>query len=515
VWASTEPGIAAVDTRGFVRALKPGTASISAKADGVTQAVQVRVVANPVRSIELTPNTQRVLTGDVVRFRTTARDAAGKVVADVPVLYTMSQPAMNERAGAAVYEDGTFVAEQPGTYRVLASAGSASAEAVIDAARRDVRMDAIRVGLGLRSAHPTSDLWVFRGTNGRDYAYTGTHVGGQKMFAWDVTDPATPVLTDSVTVDARVVNDVKVNAAGTLAVITREGASNRRNGIVVLDLADPAHPKVASEYTETLTGGVHNTFIVDNLVYTINDGTLDVHIIDIADPKAPREVGRWGIEQPGKYLHDIWVVDGIGYASYWDDGIYILDLGKGGKGGSPTQPRMISKLAYRTQVGRESFGNTHSAFPYTNKAGKRYLFVGDEIFGCEECTNRSTKAEDGPRGYIHVLDVSDMEKPFEVARYVAPEAGIHNFWVEDDKLYAAYYQAGLRVVDVSGELRGDLYEQGREIAWLPTGTADGFVPNSPFAWGPQPYKGNVFVSDYNSGLWVVRLQPRKKDAPVP
>ena len=39
------------------------------------------------------------------------------------------------------------------------------------------------------------------------------------------------------------------------------------------------------------------------------------------------------------------------------------------------------------------------------------------------------------------------------------------------------------------------------------------VVNSPMAWGPQPFKGHVFVSDLNSGLWVVRLEPKQK-APV-
>ena len=26
------------------------------------------------------------------------------------------------------------------------------------------------------------------------------------------------------------------------------------------------------------------------------------------------------------------------------------------------------------------------------------------------------------------------------------------------------------------------------------------------AWGPQPYKGMIFVADMNSGLWIVRLE---------
>ena len=43
-----------------------------------------------------------------------------------------------------------------------------------------------------------------------------------------------------------------------------------------------------------------------------------------------------------------------------------------------------------------------------------------------------------------------------IAKFEVPEAGAHNIWVEDGILYIAYYQGGLRIVDVSGELRGDL-----------------------------------------------------------
>jgi hypothetical protein len=73
-------------------------------------------------------------------------------------------------------------------------------------------------------------------------------------------------------------------------VLTREGASSRRNGIVILDLADPAHPTVLSEYTETLTGGVHVIYVDGDHVYATNNGTGDMHVIDIADPANPR---RW------------------------------------------------------------------------------------------------------------------------------------------------------------------------------------------------------------------------------
>ena len=37
------------------------------------------------------------------------------------------------------------------------------------------------------------------------------------------------------------------------------------------------------------------------------------------------------------------------------------------------------------------------------------------------------------------------------------------------------------------------------------GDAEYLIGNAPFAWGPQLHKGNIFVSDYNSGLWIVKL----------
>ena len=39
---------------------------------------------------------------------------------------------------------------------------------------------------------------------------------------------------------------------------------------------------------------------------------------------------------------------------------------------------------------------------------------------------------------------------------------------------------------------------------------EGFYRNQVNVWGPQPYKGNVFFSDMNSGLWAVKLLPRSR-----
>ena len=96
---------------------------------------------------------------------------------------------------------------------------------------------------------------------------------------------------------------------------------------------------------------------------------------------------------------------------------------------------------------------------------------------------------------MHIVDFTDFRNPVEVARFEVPEAGSHNLWIEDDILYAAFYQGGLRVVDLSGELMGDLYRQGREIATFLPNDPDGFVKNETMVWGAQPYKGLIYVSD--------------------
>ena len=483
---SSDEAVAMVDALGRVHARGAGRAVITVSASDVSAGVIVRGTATVTVQdgdpgpVAVTPAAAEARTGDVVRFR-----AEGSV----PLYpeWSVSGPgAQIETEGA----DGVFVAERPGTYRITAMYGEGrGAVATAEVTTRIEEAELVKIGRGAAADHHSGDTWVFEGVNGRDYAYVGTFMYDW-MKAWDVTDPSSPVLTDSIQLDARRINDVKIHRDNHIGIITREGASDRRNGIVILDLADPAHPTIISEYKRTVPGGVHNVWIEGDLVYAVHNGTRDIHIIDISDPAAPDEVGRWGLPPSDtKSLHDIIVQDGYAYLSYWDDGAVMLDVGAGTHGGTPTEPAFVSRFKY-------PIGNTHTAW----RAG-RYLFVGDEIFPDDWDEDAPIEA----RGYIHVLDMEDPENPVEVARYEVPEAGAHNIWVEGDRLYVGYYQAGLRVVDISGELRGDLYRQGREIAVLKTTDAETTVPNWGMTWGAQIHKGHIFTSDLNSGLWVVKL----------
>jgi hypothetical protein len=353
----------------------------------------------------------------------------------------------------------------------------------------------------------TTDLWAFRGVDGRDYVYTGTWGGcegcpGDRLYAWDVTDPATPRLTDSVVVDTRAITDVTVNQAGTLAAVGRRGAQSRRNGVVLLDLADPAHPRPLSEYWETVTGGVQSMSFSGSHLYVVDAGTAELVVLDVSEPREPRAVGRWGVEDsPSRFLSDVFVHDGLAYLSYWDDGLVILDVGKGVKDGTPERPRLLSQVRYRTEWRNERWGNTHYAFPYTSRAGRRYVFVGDAILPPRADLNRQVEMG----GLLHVFDATNPELPSEVATYEVPGRGISKFWVQNDTLYLGSNNGGLRALDVSGELRGRL--QRREVAVLATADERAFIPNLTFTWAAMPHNGLVFATDFNSGLWVTRLVP--------
>jgi hypothetical protein len=479
------------DGSGRIYGITPGETSLRFRAGPVTTSLAVRVADNPAERYEMAgvPDSA-VRTGDVVRLRVSALEDRRELESPSPLWLTGG-------AGAEVFAEGVegaFVAERPGLHQVTAVIGSertVSAVIRVEPRAAAAESDLVLLGRGANADHHSGDTWAFEGADGRDYAYVGTFLYDW-MRVWDVTDPTAPVLTDSMQLDARRINDVKIHPNGRIGILTREQASSRRNGIVVLDLSQPAHPTILSEYEETVTGGVHNVWIdgEHDLVYACHNGTSELHIIDISDPANPAEVGRWGLDRRSKTLHDAIVQDGYAYLSYWDDGLVILDAGAGTHGGTPTSPTFVSRIAYPA-------GHTHTAFRYG-----RYVFVGDEIFPSDWDPTRPIEA----RGYIHVIDVGNLDEPVEVARYEVPEAGAHNIWVEDDRLYVGYYQAGLRVVDVSGELRGDLYRQGRELAVLKTGAEDSMVPNWGMTWGAQVHKGAIFTSDLNSGLWIARLR---------
>ena len=530
-YKSSDDRIASFDELNNLTTHKSGNVTISATAEGVTTKLKIKVSKNPARAVDLTTNgVDEIRTGDVLALDAKATSSSGKRLDDVPVYFSYAGKSeygeFGLPASAQVTSDGRFVAETAGMYTVSASAGGYSAQKTIKVVPRDVGKKIKLVGHGLISNVLTSDLWIWPGIGkheGKDFAVTGTWGANGEAYFWDVTDPANMKIIDTVTVDARTVNDVKISEDGRVGVITREGASDRKNGFVILDVSDPYNVTISAAYNDDMTGGVHNAFIYENHIYAVNNGRK-YDIINIDDPKKPFRVGVYELDTPGHTIHDVWIEDGIAYSANWADGVVAVDIGakkyketdrsksqfnpllaKAGQG-SPSNPVKLAGM-------KDPTGRNHAVFPYLSEStGKFYMIGGDENFPWGVMATKNKPSN--PRGGYHFLDFTDPENPKEDAIYEVPEAGSHNLWIYGDILLAGNYQGGLRVVDISGDLLGDIYKQGREIAHYLSYHEKGRIPNAPMVWGAQPYKDYIFFSDMNSGLYCVKLEEKLNTASV-
>ena len=499
---SSNSDVVSVDSNGLLKALKKGESTLTLDVDGVKISKKIKVKASPVISLSISTSSNAVRTGDVVTLSSKMYDKKGKEINNVNPTYSFHGISFDGSSSASgLIKDNKFVADVSGLYTLNAHFGNVTSSTKVKVTDRDIKRDIVQLGTGDVFDKHTSDAWFFEGVDGKDYGVSGTFFDGQAYF-WDVSNPANITKVDSIKVDARIVNDVKVSKDSKICVITKEGASNRKNGFVILDISNPSDVKVLSEYTDGLTGGVHNVFIDNNHVYALNafGNPAKFEVVNIEDPKNPKGVGKFELKL-GSAIHDIWIEDGIAYTSNWRDGLYIVDVGNGIAGGSPSNPVAVANYNYKT-------GANHAAFPFKSKStGKFYVILGDEIFpeGVDFFAANETT------GFLHFVDFTDLKNPVEVARYELPGYGSHNFWVEDDVVYAGMYNGGLRVIDVSGDLLGDLYKQGREIAAFKTGSPNGFIPNNTMTWGSQYFKGNIFYSDFNSGIGALKLLDTKPD----
>lgn len=422
--------------------------------------------------------------GDVTAFGAAAADSSGVPVAD-PQLSWRVEPG---GAGLATSR-GRVVAYAPGQVRVIVAFGAAEDTAIVTVSPRGLSGSFTQLGTGTVASRFTSDLWAY-GT----HAYSGTWsqrivagdtAVGNTLYAWDIASPSAPRMTDSVHVDARVVNDVKVSPDGALGVATHELSTDGKNGVTLLDLSSPAHPAVIGRFTDAaLAPGVHNSWLEAATLYVVVDGSDDasgLYIVDVSNPASPAVLSHF--YAGSSFLHDVYVRDGLAFLSHWNAGLVILDVGNGMAGGSRSAPAEVGRVTLS--------GQTHNAW-YWPAAG--YVFVGEEDFASP--------------GLMHVVDVRNPTAPVEVATFGVPGDPPHNFWLDEDAgvLYMAWYSNGVRALDVSGELLGELDRQGREIAAADYG-ATGACPGSTFGtctWAPQLIGGTVWVSDMNRGLIALR-----------
>jgi hypothetical protein len=354
------------------------------------------------------------------------------------------------------------------------------------------------LGNGLVTDRFTAELWV-RG----NVAYTTTwgfrQASGNAIKIWNVTADV-PKLVDSVIVpNASTLGDIQASDDGQLLIVATEYTPG---SIMIYNLADPLKPQLISRYNTALTNpGVHTAEVqrVNGTLYaflSVDPGggnPARLVIVDLSNPAAPTQVFAAAMGNP--FVHDVFVRDGILITALWNDGITIWDIGGAGSGGSVSNPIALGNVVTAN-------GKAHNVWWYHNAVTgeKRFALVGEEGPGSIGVASS---------GDIHVVDVSNFAAPREVAFYHIDGAGTHNFSVDEQRgiLYAAYYNGGVRAIDIRGDLsicdaanksadgRCDLGKMGRELGhWIGDG-------QQVYVWGVQLSGGRVYASDMLNGIW--------------
>ena len=440
-------------------------------------------------------------------------DASGHAVPGVSVNWSVLtgggtiSPASTTTNGSGVASAEFTLGPLEGEQRAQAEAGGlAGSPAIFSVTAAVAPVEVVLRVVGGGNNVPerySSDLWVHG-----NYAYTGTwsyrgELPGNVLKVWSLDASGAPSLAGSVTVpNIGTVSDLQVSDDGQLLVLSGEFGSD--GGIYAYSLSDPAHPSFLSSvsvgergvHTVTLAAinGRTYAFAAMNPGFSGNQ-TEDkpaLMIYDVTQPTAPTLVRRVPVE-PHYGIHDTFVRDGLAFVFAWDEGVIIYDVGNGIRGGSPSSPVKVSQLV--TSAGSTSSPAVHNGWWFHNPVTgeQRYLFIGQE--GPGVIGSRSS-------GDIHVVDVSDLAHPSEVAFFHLTGAGTHNFWMDEARqvLYAAYYNAGVIALDVSGTLSGDL-SSSRLLSQVQPGGA-----GKTFTWGVQLANGSLYAIDMLSGLWQLKTE---------
>lgn len=282
------------------------------------------------------------------------------------------------------------------------------------------------------------------------------------------------------------------NPSAVSEVTARDGylyAATTSKGVVVFDVRDPRQPRLAGQYVvdagrgslESFTN-VHTIFLGPDskTLYAVNQSheTTDLRMLDVSNPAAPREIGRYLRREVTQVLdgfHDVHVIERqgklIAFLQSLRSGLLVLD---------------VSDPAAATLLGSIKWENTlsHSGAAF-EAGGKLYYAHNDEGF------------DQG----MTVLDLSDLTRPRIVARYQTRRGtSIHNIEIVDNIAYVSYYVDGLRVVDLRDPLKP------REIGHYDTVPDEDEEALFQGAWGVKVLDGRVFISDMESGTFAFEVR---------
>lgn len=303
-------------------------------------------------------------------------------------------------------------------------------------------------------------------------AYVARYVDGLRII--DVSDATTPVELGHAPValpdDGEIYNDVKL--VGDHALM----ASSER-GVVVIDVSQPGSPIERTTFGVQPDGAdhvnVHTLFVEGTRAYLANTTGVWLEVWDVADATAPVYLGAFQHPEvetnPAAYLHDLYVEDQVAYLNYWDLGFVVVDA---------ADPANMVEIGRYDDYPRRT---SHSSW-VTTVGAQRIAVVGDEDWGA----------------HLHVVDLATMERIGELS--LRPEVSIHNIMAFGDRAYIAWYQDGLRIVDLSDPTLPAVE------AWFNTwngGPGNNFFEGA-IGLDVDLATGVIYLADTDRGLLILR-----------
>jgi choice-of-anchor B domain-containing protein len=330
-----------------------------------------------------------------------------------------------------------------------------------------------------------NDCWGYVSPSGREYAIIGLSNGTGFV---DITNPASPVIVDTLSGPNSLWRDIKTYQSFAYAV------SEGGGGIQIFDLSDIDNGNVASlgSMTDSFgTTSTHNVAIddVSGWLYRVGGTNEGLRMYSLANPANPVYVASW----PDRYVHDAQVVTmnttelGVpqprqiafcasGFnGGFVDTGIDILDVT------DKNNIELIARYQYPT-----SPQYSHQCWISEDRT---LLYLNDEL----------NEQNAGLSSTMHIIDISDLSNPVEVNAITNGNSAItHNLYVRDEKIYAANYRSGLRIFDAAGDPADPT-----EIAYFDTYPGSD-SPQFNGLWSSYPFfpSGIVIGSDLERGLFV-------------
>ena len=352
----------------------------------------------------------------------------------------------------------------------------------------------------------------------------------------DVTDPTRPTLVRFVDGPPDTWT-LQVQAADGLLVAGleeprpgwgREPSDKTKEGILLFDIAgdNAVDPVLVGEYATGGSGTHRNHYAGGRyaLLAASPEGYVDqmLVILDVSDPSAPQEVSRWwwpGQHVGGgetaeydRYLHGPAYVDGeYAYLPYGRVGMVTLRLS------NVAEPELVSVLSFG------DFGSRLGCHTVVPLHGTDLVIVNSEAI-------REGAAEN--LNYALVVDVSDKTAPriaswlptprpsgtLPYSNYFAKGGrfGPHNqhhhqdqdhLWNPQRHVVLTYFNAGLRVYDLEDPLAP--VEVGHFVPEDPEERI-GVLPSTLVSQTEDVLvdaRGNIFCTDKNHGLFVLRYGP--------